>query len=131
MSLKKGLILPPGLIAGSKLGFVLESATLPCSSVTSFDKLRIPFRAVATDIQTGAALRHVVGQPGAGDSRQHGDPGDLHAGRDRRPRARRRRRVGEPARPDREAMGADIVIAVNVGSSGAAIGGQAAKRGRA
>src|SRR4030095_6129232 len=54
LNLKKGgLLLPPGLIAGSKLGFVLESATLPCSAVSSFDQLRIPFRAVATDIQTG------------------------------------------------------------------------------
>ena len=54
VNLKKGgLVLPPGLIAGSKLGFVLEGATLPCSSVGTFDQLRIPFRAVATDIQTG------------------------------------------------------------------------------
>src|SRR5215472_11432316 len=54
LNLKKGgLLLPPGLIAGSKLGVVLETATLPCSSVTNFDQLRIPFRAVATDIQTG------------------------------------------------------------------------------
>ena len=54
LNLKKGgLLLPPGLIAGSKLGFVLENATMPCSSVTNFDQLRIPFRAVATDIQTG------------------------------------------------------------------------------
>ncbi len=50
---KKGLVLPPGLIAGSKLGFVLQSATLPCASVGTFDELRIPFRAVATDVQTG------------------------------------------------------------------------------
>jgi len=36
LNLKKGgLILPPGLIAGSKLGFVLETATMPCSSVTT------------------------------------------------------------------------------------------------
>ena len=50
---KGGLLLPPGLIAGSKLGFVLETATMPCSSVTDFSQLRIPFKAVATDIQTG------------------------------------------------------------------------------
>ena len=54
LNLKKGgLVLPPGLIAGSKLGFVLQSATLPCSTVANFDDYRIPFRAVATDIQTG------------------------------------------------------------------------------
>ena len=50
---KGGLVLPPGLIAGSKLGFVLETTMLPCASVANFDQLRIPFRAVATDIQTG------------------------------------------------------------------------------
>src|SRR5262245_13575531 len=55
LNLKKGgLLLPPGLIAGSKLGFILENATLPCT-VPDFDHLRIPFRAVATDIQTGKA----------------------------------------------------------------------------
>jgi NTE family protein len=47
-------VLPPGLIAGSKLGFILENATLACT-VPDFDHLRIPFRAVATDIQTGRA----------------------------------------------------------------------------
>ena len=57
---KGGLLLPPGLIAGSKLGYVLETATLPCSSVTNFDQLRIPFRAVATDIQTG--MPYVMGK---------------------------------------------------------------------
>src|SRR6187549_414954 len=55
LKLKKGgLVLPPGLIAGSKLGFILENATLACT-VPDFDHLRIPFRAVATDIQTGRA----------------------------------------------------------------------------
>ena len=121
VNLKKGgLLLPPGLIAGSKLGFVLESATLPCSSVSSFDQLRIPFRAVATDIQTGAPyvmssgnLARVIRAsmaipaiftPVEIDGHMLIDGGESE---------------NLPVQTAR-AMGADIVIAVNVGSSGAA-----------
>ena len=121
LNLKKGgLVLPPGLIAGSKLGFVLESATLPCSSVPNFDQLRIPVPRRRHGHPDGPALRDVEGQPRARDSREHGDPGDLHPGRDRRPPADRRRARAEnlPVQTVK-AMGADIVIAVNVGSSGA------------
>ena len=120
LNLKKGgLLLPPGLIAGSKLGFVLESATLPCSSVTNFDQLRIPFRAVATDIQTGKpyvmssgnlarVIRASMAIP-AGFTPVEIDGHLLIDG-------------GESENLPVQtvlAMGADIVIAVNVGSSGA------------
>ena len=120
LNLKKGgLVLPPGLIAGSKLGFVLENATLPCSSVTSFDQLRIPFRAVATDIQTGQpyvmssgnlarVIRASMAIP-AGFTPVEIDGHLLIDG-------------GESENLPVQtalAMGADIVIAVNVGSSGA------------
>jgi len=120
INLKKGgLLLPPGLIAGSKLGFVLENATLPCSSVTNFDQLRIPFRAVATDIQTGQP--YVMGKgnlarvirasmaipaiftPVEIDGHLLVDGGESE---------------NLPVQTVK-AMGADIVIAVNVGSSGA------------
>ncbi|HWZ86718.1 MAG TPA: patatin-like phospholipase family protein [Thermoanaerobaculia bacterium] len=120
VNLKKGgLLLPPGLIAGSKLGFVLESATLPCSSVASFDQLRIPFRAVATDIQTGQPyvmskgnLARVIRAsmaipaiftPVEIDGHMLIDGGESE---------------NLPVQTVK-AMGADIVIAVNVGSSGA------------
>ncbi len=120
LNLKKGgLLLPPGLIAGSKLGFVLESATLPCSSVTDFSQLRIPFRAVATDIQTGKpyvmskgnlarVIRASMAIP-AGFTPVEIDGHMLIDG-------------GESENLPVQtvlAMGADIVIAVNVGSSGA------------
>ena len=114
-----GLVLPPGLIAGSKLGFVLQSATLPCT-VGSFDELRIPFRAVATDIQTGEpyimsrgdlarAIRASMAIPAIFtpvelEGRLLIDGGEAQ---------------NLPVQTVR-AMGADIVIAVNVGSSGAA-----------
>ncbi len=121
LNLKKGgLVLPPGLIAGSTLGFVLENATLPCSSVTTFDQLRIPFRAVATDIQTGQpyvmssgnlarVIRASMAIPAAFTPVEI----DGHLLID----------GGESENLPVQtafAMGADIVIAVNVGSSGAA-----------
>ena len=131
LNLKKGgLVLPPGLIAGSKLGFVLENATLPCSSVSNFDQLRIPFRAVATDIQTGQPyvmssgnLARVIRAsmaipaiftPVEIDGHLLVDGGESE---------------NLPVQTVR-AMGADIVIAVNVGSSGRGDGGQAPERRR-
>ncbi|HEY2798465.1 MAG TPA: patatin-like phospholipase family protein [Thermoanaerobaculia bacterium] len=117
---KGGLVLPPGLIAGSKLGYVLESAMLGCSSVPDFDHLRIPFRAVATDIQTGEPFIMSKGNlartirasmaipaiftPVEIDGRLLIDGGESQ---------------NLPVQTVR-AMGADIVIAVNVGSSGGA-----------
>ncbi len=49
-------IFPRGLIAGQKVGFFLRSATLRAAGVTDFDRLAVPFRAVATDIETGAPV---------------------------------------------------------------------------
>ena len=122
INLKKGgLLLPPGLIAGSKLGFVLENATLPCSSVTNFDQLRIPFRAVATDIQTGLPYVMSKGNLARVIRASMAIPAiftpveiDGHLLVD----------GGESENLPVQtvlAMGADIVIAVNVGSSGAEI----------
>jgi NTE family protein len=115
---KGGLVLPPGLIAGSKLGFVLDSTMLPCS-VPNFDELRIPFRAVATDIQTGQPYVMSKGSLARSIRASMAIPAiftpveiDGHLLID----------GGEsqnlPVQTVR-AMGADIVIAVNVGSSGA------------
>ena len=50
---KGGLKYPTGLRSGQKLGVLLRRFTLPVRSVTDFDQLPIPFRAVATDIATG------------------------------------------------------------------------------
>lgn len=48
-----GFVLPEGLIAGQKLGFLLRSQALPAERVEDFDDLPLPFRAVATDLETG------------------------------------------------------------------------------
>jgi NTE family protein len=50
---KRKLMLPGGLVAGQKLGYLLRRFTLPACEVTDFDRLPIPFRAVATDIVSG------------------------------------------------------------------------------
>jgi len=46
----------PALIQGQKLDLALHKLTLPVSDVTDFDDLRIPFRAVATDVVEGRAV---------------------------------------------------------------------------
>jgi NTE family protein len=54
---KKGdIALPAGLIQGQKINQLLISLSLPVADVEQFDDLPIPFRAVAADIQTGEAV---------------------------------------------------------------------------
>ena len=48
-----GFKLPAGIVAGQKLGYLLETLTLRSTGAASFDGLPVPFRAVATDIDTG------------------------------------------------------------------------------
>jgi NTE family protein len=48
--------LPKGLIQGQKLNQILRRLTLPVARVTNFDDLPTPFRAVATDLETGEAV---------------------------------------------------------------------------
>jgi NTE family protein len=49
-------LLPSGLIQGQKLGQLLRRLTLPVAMAADFDHLPTPFRAVATDLETGAAV---------------------------------------------------------------------------
>ncbi len=48
--------LPSGLIQGQKFDLALRELALPVSTVDDFDKLSIPYRAVASDIGTGEAV---------------------------------------------------------------------------
>lgn len=48
-----GLHLGGGIIAGQNLGFILNELTRNAALVENFDDLAIPFRAVATDLETG------------------------------------------------------------------------------
>jgi NTE family protein len=53
---KSGMVWPTGLKTGQKLYFMLQTLTLPVADVHDFDQLPTPFRAVATDIHTGEAV---------------------------------------------------------------------------
>jgi NTE family protein len=50
------IVLPKGLIQGQALTETLRRLTLPVASITNFDELPTPFRAVATDLVTGEAV---------------------------------------------------------------------------
>lgn len=49
----QGFVLPRGLIQGQKLEQLLRQATLGVAEIQDFDELPIPFRALATDLETG------------------------------------------------------------------------------
>ncbi len=51
-----GLSLPQGLIAGQKLSQKLSTLLLPVHEISDFLKLPIPFKCIATDIETGKAV---------------------------------------------------------------------------
>jgi NTE family protein len=50
------LLIPEGLVQGEKLTEKLRQLTLPVGTITDFDRLPTPFRAVATDLETGEAV---------------------------------------------------------------------------
>ena len=52
----RGLVLPKGVLRGQDLFLVLSEYLAPARSQTDFDHLAIPFRAVASDIETGQAV---------------------------------------------------------------------------
>ena len=108
--------LPPGLISAQKLGVSLRSLTLPVAHIARFEELPVPFSAVATDLGTGElavlssgdlaiAMRASVSVPGVfapveRDGRLLVDGGLVS---------------NIPVDVVRE-MGADVVIAVDVGT---------------
>ncbi|MEP1583577.1 MAG: patatin-like phospholipase family protein, partial [Marinobacter sp.] len=51
-----GLHLGGGIIAGQNLGFILNELTRDAALVEDFDELAIPFRAIATDLETGEEI---------------------------------------------------------------------------
>ena len=51
-----GLSLPKGVIAGVSIESFFRNLSTPAFGVTDFNKLPIPFRAMATDIETGDAV---------------------------------------------------------------------------
>ena len=56
LGLKHGLKGPNGLNSGHAAGLLLDRFAFPDSGIANFDDLSIPFRCVATDMQTGEAI---------------------------------------------------------------------------
>jgi len=115
LGVKEGVLsLPPGAISGQKLDTLFSIITRNSAGYTEFDKLPIPFRAVATDAETGRmvifkrgrladVMRASMSVPGAIAPFTIGDKIYLDGGLTR----------NLPIDIVRE-MGADIVIAVNI-----------------
>jgi len=112
----RGIAFPSGLIAGQKLGFLLKSLTLGTVGITSFDDLPVPFRCVATDIATGEkvvladgsladAIRASMSMPGVFSPVPRGSQLLVDGGL-----------VENLPVSEALAMGADVVIAVDVSS---------------
>ena len=50
------VVFPTGLIIGQKIDLIFKELTLPVATVSNFDDLAIPFRAVATNIVDGGKV---------------------------------------------------------------------------
>lgn len=51
-----GFFVPPGVVEGQKLEYLLRTITLGEKGVARIEELRLPFRAIATDIRTGEGV---------------------------------------------------------------------------
>ena len=108
-------VLPTGLIEGQSLTEVLRRLTLPVARTTSFDDLPTPFRAVATDLETGqevvigsgdltSAMRASLSAPGVFAPVERGGRMLIDGG------------ISDNVPVDvARAMGVDMVIVVDVG----------------
>lgn len=113
---KDGLVTPQGIVQGQNLTVSLRRWLLPVATVTDFDKLPIPFRAVATDLLNGGEVVLKTGDLATAIRASMSVPG-----------------VFKPVRLDgkvlvdggiadnlpvgvAKAMGAEVLIVVNVGS---------------
>ena len=110
------ILLPKGIIKDQKVNFLFETIMLHTSKIDDFDKLPIPFRAVATDLETGEmvvmksgrladAARASMSVPGVFPPAEINDRFLIDGGIVR----------NLPVDVVRK-MGADIVIAIDVGT---------------
>jgi len=67
IGIKDGKVaLPKGFTAGQKIGVFFQTLMLPVAGITDFDKLPIPYRAVAADLETGEMV--VIGSGSLADA---------------------------------------------------------------
>jgi NTE family protein len=110
------LRLPLGAISGRGLESLLRHYTLRVSQVNRFDALPIPFRAVATDMETGQAVVMADGDLALAMRSSMSVPGVFA------PTERAGRILGDGGLVNNlpvdvaRAMGVDVVIAVNIGT---------------
>ena len=109
------LRLPPSMIAGQRLGIELRILTLRAAGIDDFDELPLPFRAVAADLDTGekvilgkgdlaTAMRASMAVPGVFAPAEVGGRVLVDGGV-----------VANLPVETARAMGADFIIAVDVG----------------
>src|SRR5436190_5637240 len=109
-------VLPSGLRSGQKVRFLLQSYLIPVATVRDFSKLPIPFKAVAADIETGDAVVLDHGELADAIRASMSIPGVFS------PMEIEGKVLVDGGIADNvpvdvvRAMGADIVIAVDVGS---------------
>jgi predicted acylesterase/phospholipase RssA len=85
------VVVPGGLVNTSGIEDLLRSYVARARMQSSFDRLPIPFRAVATDMVTGEMVVIDTRRPRHRDAREHGHPGRLRARDHRRAHPRGRR----------------------------------------
>ena len=105
---------PKGLIQGQKLGQLLRDALLRVAEVDDFDRLPIPFRAIATDLGSGAAVVFARGSLPAAVRASMAAPGVFAPVEiDGRPLADGGLAANLPVEAV-QGLGVDVVIAVDV-----------------
>ena len=67
----EGVVLPMGLVQGQKITQALRAATLRVGAVDDFDRLPTPFRALATDLESGEPVVLRSGRSRDGAAREH------------------------------------------------------------
>jgi NTE family protein len=110
------VLLPKGLIQGQRLNQILRRLTLPVARITNFDELPTPFRALATDLETGDAVKMDSGDLTSAMRASMSAPG-VFSPVERDGRLLVDGGISENLPVDiARAMGVDILIVVDVGS---------------
>ena len=116
IGLKNGISLPGGLDSGHQIGLLLSRIALPYSTVENFGELPIPFQCVAVDMETATAVAMADGSLAQALRATMAIPGVFT------PIIRDKRVLADGGMIDNvpadiaRSMGAEIVIAVDVGS---------------
>jgi NTE family protein len=110
------VLLPKGLLQGQRLNQTLRRLTLPVAQITKFDDLPTPFRAMATDLETGEGVTIDSGDLTSAMRASMSAPG-VFSPVEREGRLLVDGGITENLPVDAaRAMGVDILIVVDVGS---------------